>query len=185
MISDEDKALFRQAVLATRPLKKNPGIPASESRPAPRNKTGQPRPGPETADHKVVQEQELYLSSYYPEEVQSHCVLSYSGHQIPPKRMRELRQGQIRWEARLDLHGFRPDDAQRVLLSFIRQHMAQHHRCLLIIHGKGSLNGEAPVLKNLVNHWLPQIPQVLAFHSAHPRDGGTGAMYVLLKRNRG
>jgi len=179
MVSDEDKALFRRTVQAVKPLKKNPAAPASESRP-PVLRTTKVR---SEAD-PPPKEPELYLSSYYPEEVQSQSVLSYSGQQIPAKRMRELKQGQIRWGARLDLHGYKPEEAQRVLLAFIRQQMQQDQRCLLVIHGKGSLNGEAPILKNLVNHWLPQIPQVLAFHSAQPRDGGTGALYVLLKRNR-
>ncbi len=69
----------------------------------------------------------------------------------------------------------------RELINFIRQEATSRHRCLLIIHGKGSHNGKAPVLKNLVRHWLPQFPQVLAFHSALTRDGGAGALYVLLK----
>ncbi|EXJ09223.1 Smr domain protein [Nitrincola nitratireducens] len=40
------------------------------------------------------------------------------------------------------------------------------------------------MIKSCVNDWLQQIPQVLAFTSAQPKDGGTGAVYVLLKRNK-
>ena len=50
-----------------------------------------------------------------------------------------------------------------------------------IVHGKGLQNGQ-PLIKTCVNGWLRQIPQVLAFVSALPRDGGTGAAYVLLKK---
>jgi DNA-nicking Smr family endonuclease len=42
-----------------------------------------------------------------------------------------------------------------------------------------------PVLKGKVNHWLQQRDEVLAFCSARPVDGGTGAVYVLLKRAPG
>ena len=50
------------------------------------------------------------------------------------------------------------------------------------MHGKGLRSGPAgPVLKNSVQHWLSQWDEVLAFVSAQPRDGGSGALYVLLK----
>ena len=55
-------------------------------------------------------------------------------------------------------------------------------RCAHIIHGKGYRSGERqPVLKRKVNYWLRLRPDVLAFCSATPRDGGTGAVYVLLR----
>lgn len=103
---------------------------------------------------------------------------------MPRKRLTALRSGEIVSEARLDLHGLNPDSARTSLCDFIEKQTLQGKRCVLIIHGKGSKHGEAPVLKNHVNHWLQQLPQVLAFHSAIPRDGGTGALYVLLKRQR-
>ncbi|WP_019216278.1 Smr/MutS family protein [Legionella tunisiensis] len=124
------------------------------------------------------------MSDYYTEVVQANTLLSYCSHSIPAKRLRELKNGQISWQARLDLHGLRSDDAKNALIKCIAQQHALGHRCLLIIHGKGSHQGEPPILKNLVNHWLQQFPQVLAFHSALARDGGSGALYVLLKKQR-
>jgi DNA-nicking Smr family endonuclease len=57
-------------------------------------------------------------------------------------------------------------------------------RCVRIIHGKGkSSEGKLPVLKGKVNSWLRQRDEVIAFCSARPSDGGTGAVYVLLKRS--
>ena len=56
-------------------------------------------------------------------------------------------------------------------------------RCVRIVHGKGlSSEGKLPVLKVKVNSWLRQKDDVLAFCSARPQDGGTGAVYVLLKK---
>jgi DNA-nicking Smr family endonuclease len=122
------------------------------------------------------------LSDPYEHSLQAESVLSYDPYSLPKKQFLELKKGHLAWQARLDLHGLRPDAARERLLSFMLQQQAEHHRCLLIIHGKGGRHGEPPILKNLVHHWLRQIPQVLAFHSAIPRDGGTGAVYVLLRR---
>jgi len=55
---------------------------------------------------------------------------------------------------------------------------------MLLIHGKGGYEGAPPVIKNLISRWLPQFDEILAFHSAKAKDGGHGAVYVLLKRNK-
>ncbi|MFC3908152.1 Smr/MutS family protein [Legionella dresdenensis] len=177
-LSDEDKALFRQAVASAKPLKKSKQIATERPKPAATRRKRE--------DFTEIEPKEsgLYLSNYYHDTVDAHTILSFAQHSIPSRRMRELRQGLIKWQGRLDLHGLRPDDAQRTLVKFIHNAVAEDKRCLLVIHGKGGAEGETPILKNLVNHWLKQIPQVLAFHSATPRDGGSGALYLLLKRNR-
>lgn len=178
-LSDEDKALFRQMMVAVKPLQKDKKADLSEqkiARELPRKPSAYPIEKPHTPS--------FYLSDYYVNEVQTQSQLSYCSHSIPTKRIRELKKGEIPWQARLDLHGLRPDAAKDALIHFIMQQQQLASRCLLIIHGKGSRQGEPPVLKNLVNHWLPQFPQVLAFHSAIARDGGNGALYVLLKRLR-
>ncbi|WP_259637583.1 Smr/MutS family protein [Legionella jordanis] len=133
---------------------------------------------------KPQREEQIYLSDYYTEVVEANTILSYCSHSIPLKRLRELRRGEITWESRLDLHGLRPEEAKERLIKYILTETELGHRCLLIIHGKGSRTGESPVLKNLVNHWLKQLPQILAFYSALARDGGNGALYVLLRRQR-
>jgi DNA-nicking Smr family endonuclease len=56
------------------------------------------------------------------------------------------------------------------------------HRCVRIIHGKGYRSGaRGPVLKTAVNLWLRRHMDVMAFTSARTIDGGTGALYVLLR----
>ena len=116
--------------------------------------------------------------------VLSNTTLSYSVANVANKRMKELKNGHIYWEARLDLHGLTTDNARDALCHFIQIQAQNNARCLLIVHGKGGQLGAPPVIKNLVNRWLPQMDEVLAFHSALPKDGGNGAVYVLLKRNR-
>jgi DNA-nicking Smr family endonuclease len=179
-LSDEDKTLFRQMMGAVKPLGKSKKIDL----PTPKPRTKPVRRERITTSKTAPIADTIYLSDYYSEEVQANTILSYSSHSIPNKRLRELKNGLIPWQSRLDLHGLKSDAARGALLNFILQQSSFEHRCLLIIHGKGSPKGEAPVLKNLVNHWLPQFPQVLAFHSALSRDGGCGALYVLLKRQK-
>ncbi|CDZ77645.1 putative DNA endonuclease SmrA [Legionella massiliensis] len=177
-LSDEDKSLFRQMMTGVKPLTK------SKKADLPSPKTAPIRRARRENQTKVPPTHEIYLSDYYTEEVQTNSILSYCSQSIPNKRLRELKNGLIPWQARLDLHGLRPDAARQSLVNFLQQQTSLAHRCLLVIHGKGSHKGEAPVLKNLVAHWLPQFPQVLAFHSALNRDGGAGAVYVLLKRQK-
>lgn len=110
--------------------------------------------------------------------------MSYSQPGLSNQRLKELKNGQIPWERRLDLHGLKSETARDALCQFIQTQAEHDKRCLLIIHGKGGQQGEPPIIKNLVNRWLPQMDEVLAFHSALPKDGGTGAVYVLLKRRR-
>jgi len=122
------------------------------------------------------------LSNYNQGTVNSDSIIVCSKSSIPHKQLIKLKNGQIPWQARLDLHGLNEESAKDALCEFIIKQLNHGNRCLLIIHGKGSKHGEAPILKNLVNRWLRQLPEILAFHSALGRDGGSGAVYVLLKR---
>jgi DNA-nicking Smr family endonuclease len=95
----------------------------------------------------------------------------------------DLRRGLIPPEATLDLHGMRATEARLALPRFLEQALHRQQRCVRVIHGKGFGAGSGPpVLKQKLNQWLPQRPEVLAYCSAPRWDGGTGAAYVLLSR---
>ena len=174
--SEDDKKLFRDSMRGVTPLnQKNKRAEAPQKKPS-----AIVRPKEITSP----QSKTYYLSNYYTQEVSSEAILSYHIPGLQKKRHLELKRGDIRWEGRLDLHGHTMPQAQDRLCQFINQQSQAGHRCVLIIHGKGSPTGEPPVLKNHVNHWLKQLPQVIAFHSALPRDGGSGAIYVLLSREK-
>ena len=99
---------------------------------------------------------------------------------------RKLRLGQYETEARLDLHRYTVAEARRELWSFFKEARRLGLRTLLITHGKGFGNKEksgSGVLKGYVNRWLQDIDDVQAFHSAQPQHGGTGSVYVLLRKN--
>jgi DNA-nicking Smr family endonuclease len=111
-----------------------------------------------------------------------------------------LRRGRFAVEGRLDLHGHTQASAHRALMTFVRNAHKTGRRCVLVITGKGVPKGEAEfdieagpggreagVLRRMVPQWLngPELrPMVLGISTAQPKDGGAGALYVLLKRQR-
>ncbi len=97
--------------------------------------------------------------------------------------LRRLRRGQYAIGAELDLHEMNTAAAQASILDFLERSRERGLSCVKIIHGKGLRSKrEGPVLKRLTDGLLRRRKEVLAFASAPPNDGGTGAVYVLLKR---
>jgi DNA-nicking Smr family endonuclease len=105
---------------------------------------------------------------------------------------RRMKRGKMQIDGRLDLHGYRQDEAFCVLSDFIIHSVRSKKRCVLIITGKGlhrekSVERGGGVLRKNVPIWLNEEPnrsQILSFSHATPSDGGSGALYVLLKRQR-
>lgn len=97
-----------------------------------------------------------------------------------------FRKGKLELEARLDLHGMTQEEAFRALYRFIHTAVAQEKRTLLIITGKGKLGGG--VLKRLLPLWFEEdgflSRHLLALTPAQPKDGGSGAFYVRLRKPR-
>lgn len=106
---------------------------------------------------------------------------------IDTRTMKKLASGQIPFTERLDLHGFYETQAWAATQDFLHECAASEYRCVLIVHGKGKgygENGDMGIIKANMAGWLMQHPRVLAFHTAAPKDGGRGAMYIYLKRQR-
>jgi len=115
-------------------------------------------------------------------DIRSDDVLFFSQQGIQHKLIRSLKAGKLDIDERIDLHGLTVQQAQYALSDFLDHQLEQAHRCISIVHGKGtSSHNNHPVLKNLVFNQLKAHPHVLAFSSSQIRDGGTGAVYVLLK----
>jgi DNA-nicking Smr family endonuclease len=174
--SEDDERSFRAAVGDVRPL------PPIADRPQP------PRPEP-TARFSRADRQEVLRESLLPPEDPS--VLD-TGEELLFRRpwlreevLRRLRRGQFSVEAEVDLHGLGRHAAHEALREFLTASAASGLRCVRVIHGKGRGSGpRGPVLKHVVNHWLRRMDAVVAFASARPPDGGTGAVYVLLAGRR-
>ncbi len=117
------------------------------------------------------------LSDGLEHTIKPQQVIDYFVDGIDSKTIRQIKKGAIRPSRRLDLHAMRREHAHHELDDFLANCYREQHRLVLVIHGKGQ-----GVLKNLIYNWLQQYPYVLGFHSAIARDGGTGALYVYLKR---
>jgi DNA-nicking Smr family endonuclease len=107
---------------------------------------------------------------------------------IDPRVVRRLRNGEFAYQAHLDLHGLTAAEARLEVDHFLRRAHQSGHRCVLIIHGRGrNSKDQIPVLKNRLIQWLARgqwSRSILAFTSARACDGGAGALYVLLRRDR-
>ncbi|MCE8018269.1 DNA mismatch repair protein MutS [Halomonas sp. MCCC 1A17488] len=117
------------------------------------------------------------------EAVRPSEFLDFALPDLPYRTRSQLKRGQFAWEAGLDLHGYSLDEARLELESFLKEAASSHMRCVLVVHGKAwGSTANYPVIKSHVNAWLREWPTVLAFCSARELDGGTGAVYVLLRR---
>jgi len=115
-------------------------------------------------------------------EFESGDVISYARHGVQKRILKKLRRGEYKVQRVCDLHGETVASAKILLLDFMHACERDKVRCVKIIHGKGKRSGhKGPVIKPKVNRWLRLWNSVIAFHSAKIRDGGTGAVYVLLK----
>lgn len=167
-----DRELFRLAVGPVRAID-NDNI-------APQN-TDKPKPYPK---NKAV-ERESRLEENRAHELDTLSIedrLSYIAPGLQKNVLAKMRKGQFGLDAHIDLHGQSSDAAKRQLLLFLHDAVDDGCRCVLVIHGKGYRSQDnLPVLKNNLNLWLRQHRDVLAFCSAKPKDGGAGAVLVLLR----
>jgi DNA-nicking Smr family endonuclease len=127
---------------------------------------------------------DMLSDAFDPAEIETGEELLFSRKGLQHGLIRKLRRGQFTVQAELDLHGLTVAEARQALAEFLADVRAAGARCVRIIHGKGyGSRHKQPVLKNKLNGWLQQRDEVLAFCSARQVDGGTGAVYVLLKRS--
>ncbi len=115
---------------------------------------------------------------------------------LDKRTAQRLRRGNLPIEARLDLHGHTQQQAHRALDAFLAAASESGKRCVLVVTGKGSSQTDeatgrvertSGVLREIVPRWLNEPvnrARIIAHHPAQPRDGGTGALYVLLRRRR-
>ena len=109
------------------------------------------------------------------------------GADVDSRTMARLRRGRLRPEARIDLHGMTQAEAHGALAAFIARVQNDGRRCVLVVTGKGRVSEGGGVLRHGVPQWLntPALrPRIMGFCAAQPRDGGAGALYVLIRRAR-
>jgi DNA-nicking Smr family endonuclease len=174
MSEQDDKELFRRAVADARPLQHDRQPPTP------------PRPGAHAvfrrADEKAVLDDALTLQAA-DLGVETGDEILFRRPGVSDRLLRDLRRGRFAIEDELDLHGLVAVQARDAVRDFLADAVARRRSCVRIVHGKGRGSGpRGPVLKKSVNLWLRKNESVYAFSSARPAHGGTGAIYVLLRR---
>ena len=176
-INENDMQYFLDEVADVRPLITEKRVDTAKAKPSPK-----PR---HTQNHlESDEETDLNIMSDPVDlrEAAVDDVLSFARAGIQQKVQKKLRRGELPIEEVLDLHGYTIAEAKSAIKDFFYDCSRQNIRYILIIHGKGYRSEQKiPVLKTHVAYWLPQHNDVLAFSSAQAKDGGTGAIYVILK----
>jgi DNA-nicking Smr family endonuclease len=177
VIDPHDQALFRQAAGSVKPLfcdRINP-IPTHHAVPVPRISI---------SDSQQTLS-DMISDCFEPKDSEMSEKLYYRRCGVQHAILRKLRRGQFHICAVLDLHGMTVTAARTALVAFLLSIHRARFSCVRIIHGKGNGSRQQwPVLKQKLNNWLRQRDDVLAFCSARSWDGGTGAVYVLLRHQK-
>jgi len=188
-----EHALWEEVVRSVKPAR-GKRAPKPRAEPAAKREAAKPLPRPvhHTKAPKPPPEPPRVLSPIMPGQAM---------HGVDGGTAERLKRGRIEPDAVLDLHGMTQDRAYTSLLGFIRRNHEHAARCLLVITGKGTTKAAEPsakgftmpersragVLRTLVPHWLNESDvraMVVGVQSAHQRHGGSGALYIYLRRKR-
>ena len=174
--ADDEAGLFRRVMGDARPI--DPDIRAPDYKPKPKARARFRR-----EDEQAVLEESLQADI---DEIETGAgeALRFQRPSVGRRTMRKLSRGNFAVQDEIDLHGMTVPEAKSALREFVDGAVARGHTCVRIVHGKGLGSGErGPVLKVKVNNWLRRWDAVLAFVSTRQVHGGTGAIYVLLRRS--
>jgi DNA-nicking Smr family endonuclease len=173
--SDDDQ-LFRRLVGNARPLQSDPRAPDFKRKPPPRAKFRR-------EDERAALSETLEADI---DEIETGAgqALRFHRPSVGKRTMRKLARGNFATQGEIDLHGMTVPEAKAHLRTFVNESVLRGHTCIRIVHGKGLGSGHrGPVLKGKVNNWLRHWDDVLAFVSTRQVHGGTGAVYVLLRKD--
>ena len=176
-LTEDDKALFRQAVDGATP--KAPKARKATGRPTQQTAS---KISPSVRSNPITAP--LSRSGVLRNETQDNAVL-FVRSGLQKKIIKKLRRGDYGIADSLDLHGYTIAQAKTQLSNFLARATQARYSAVLIIHGKG-LHGDTHgdtaggTLKRFTIDWLKRQAAVKAFCAAQPKDGGTGAVYVLL-----
>jgi DNA-nicking Smr family endonuclease len=169
----DDAELFRSAIGPVREL------PAAQIGPQ------KPRPKPlaRMRDRDEADARSEFQRALDASPLLAGDVSSYRRDNVPKGVLQRLARGEYAAQDELDLHHVTATTAEAMLRQFMKEAFESGMGCVRVIHGKG-LNSQdgVPTIKNLVDRVLRHRSDVLAFHSAPPAQGGTGAVLVLLGR---
>jgi DNA-nicking Smr family endonuclease len=172
---DDDAALFRRLMGDTKLLRRDTVPPPGQGE--------RPKASYARRDRREELKDSLAFDRRTGESVAGES-LRYQHPSVSRTTMRRLARGSYRVQATIVLHGMTRSEAKDALQDFVADALTRGFTCVRIVHGKGRSSGrEGPVLKRAIDLWLRHWQPVLAFVSARAIDGGTGAVYVLLRRS--
>ncbi len=172
----DDGGLFRRAMRDARTIEPDPRAPDYKPKPKPRARFRR-------EDERQVLQESLEADI---DEIETGAgeALRFHRASVGRRTMRKLGRGNFAVQAEIDLHGMTVPEAKAQLREFINESVYRGHTCVRVVHGKGLGSGQrGPVLKGKVNNWLRRWNEVLAFVSTRQVHGGTGAVYVLLRKD--
>jgi len=180
----DDNINFREAMSGVTPLSKN-----GRERIAGQGKIVRPSHTPPDEEQEVMTHlRDLVEGSIEMDITFSDEYLEGSISGVGRNIMKRLKRGEIPVQDYLDLHGLTQKDAETRVREFLVRSHGRGLQCILIVHGRGLNSPDSiPVLKERLPVWLNRGTArkiVMAFASARPYDGGTGAIYVLLRRRK-
>lgn len=177
-MQDDDFSLFREQTRGIKPLvhdRADVGKPKAD-----RQRMHALRSSAVASTEKIAVDG---LSDQFIIDVDAEQALYWAANGVQEGQMRKLKSGHISFDGSLDLHGMSVEKARNTLWEFLAEATRLEIRCVRVTHGKAARkDGKAPLIKSHVNTWLRQHPGVLGFCSCIAKHGGTGALYVLLKR---
>lgn len=172
---DEDKVLFMQAMSGVRPIKNNTvHTPTKKSDNQNAIFRRASATGEESSTNAPLSDMQALLNP-----VASEAYLSYKNPTLQHKVFEQLKSGKLNWKMAVDLHASGIDDARSAVMDLLDAAKKDGETVVKIVHGKGD-----SLIKTCVNGWLRQLDDVMAFVSAPAKDGGNGAVLVLLKRQK-
>ncbi|MGF1726251.1 DNA endonuclease SmrA [Photobacterium nomapromontoriensis] len=124
-----------------------------------------------------------YLSLDFANMLKPDDMVEFKRDGVQDGVFRKLRLGKYDIHARLDLHRKTLREARDEVLNFLRQCQRMDIRTVMIVHGKGEKSNPPALMKSYVATWLGQISDVMCYHSALRQHGGSGALYVMLKKS--
>lgn len=186
-LTEKDQNLWKIATKDVIPLKGKPEKKVVEPKPTP------PKARAADKNKTILDDKQTSLSNPYKNNQKNRA--PEKSNETDRRTLQRLKRGQLPIEGRLDLHGMTQNQAFDALCSYIPAAYGQGKRCILVITGKGlSKTGKTHILDQMPGvlrqktpEWLSQPPLrqfILQTHPAKQSDGGHGALYVLLRRNR-
>ena len=179
----DDEALMRRALEGVRPIHHNGNV---------RSRIPLDPPTTHTIvdeDAEVIARLSDLVSGQAPFDItESDEYLEGYRVGLDPRLVSQLRRGEFAVQAHFDMHGMIQGAAKEALKEFIIGSVRKGLRTVLVVHGRGLRSpGGHSVLKHASAGWLSHGAiggHVLAFTTARAADGGAGATYVLLKREK-